>query len=150
MPREISNEPRASCRPTQNVLVKRVSRSETSTSGNPMSRITEDTKFRAAVSAVVILNVGTSHTCPVKKMMCTCKKNVSGLGEASCRKFHEVETDAAAAARRHGNMVEQAGGRQMVGFDVGRQGRIGLTPRRWPTGQTTIQGTNASALSRPK
>jgi hypothetical protein len=61
--------------PVQKALVKRVSRSEMSTSGTPTSRNTDETKLRAAVSAVAVLKVGISQTRPVSRSMCTCKKS---------------------------------------------------------------------------
>ena len=72
---KINDAPSALWRPVQKALVKRVSRSETSTSGSPTSRNTDATKLRAAVSAVAVLKVGTSHTRPVRRSMCTCKKS---------------------------------------------------------------------------
>ena len=67
----MSEAPSAACRPVQVALVKRVSRSETSTSGSPTSWNTDPTKLRAASSAVAVLKVGTSHTRPVRRSMCT-------------------------------------------------------------------------------
>ena len=57
--------PSAGCRLDQKALVKRVSRSDTSTSGSPTWRNIEATKLRAAVSAVAVFVVGTSQTRPV-------------------------------------------------------------------------------------
>ena len=88
--------------------MKRVSRSKTSTSGSPTTRNTEESKFRAVVSAVAV------HP-PSEKVGVHLQKVVAG---GCYRKFDEVEADATAAARRHGKRVEQACGRQMVGFDA--------------------------------
>ena len=43
--------------------------------GQAHVRNTEPMKLRAAASAVDDLNVGTSHTRPVSKSMCTCMKS---------------------------------------------------------------------------
>ena len=65
----MSEEPSAACRLVQNPLVKRVSRSDTITSGRPTSRKTDEMKFAAASADVAVLNVGTSHTLPVRRSM---------------------------------------------------------------------------------
>ena len=105
----MSDAPSAACRPVKKALVKRVSRSETSTPGSPTSRNTDATaatKLRAAVSAVAVLKVGTSHTRPVRWSMCTCRK---GDGQ-----LEEVQADTLAAAREDRQGVQQTGRRQVV------------------------------------
>ena len=47
----MSDAPSAACRPVQNALVERVSRSNTSIAGSLTARNTDATKLRAAVSA---------------------------------------------------------------------------------------------------
>jgi hypothetical protein len=71
----MSEAPSAACSPVQKALVKRVSRSDTSTSGNPTSRKTDATKLRAAVFEVAVLKVGTSQTRSVRRSMCTFRKS---------------------------------------------------------------------------
>ncbi len=73
----MSEEPKAECRQVQKALVKRVSRSEMSTSGKPTSRNTYATKLRAAVSAVALLTVGASQTRQERRSMWTCRKSVA-------------------------------------------------------------------------
>mmetsp|Transcript_17145 Transcript_17145/g.47118 ORF Transcript_17145/g.47118 Transcript_17145/m.47118 type:complete len:225 (+) Transcript_17145:261-935(+) len=72
---KMREDPIAACRAVQNSLVKRVSRSETRTSGKPTSRKTEGRKLRAATSDVALLKVGTSQTRPVSRSMWTCMKS---------------------------------------------------------------------------
>ena len=83
----MSKAPSAACRPVQKALVKSVSLSETSTSGSPTSRNTDPTKLRAASSAVAVLKVGTSHTRPVRRSMCTCRKS---WPERATRKYRLI------------------------------------------------------------
>ena len=79
----MSYAPSAACRPVQKAVVKRVLRSETSTSGSPTgtSRNTYATNLRAAVivtvtvSEVAVLKIGTIHTRPLRRSICTCKKS---------------------------------------------------------------------------
>ncbi len=66
-------EPRVACSQVQKALVKRVLLSETSTSGRLTLQNTDETKLRAAISAVAILTVGISQTLQVRRSMCTCK-----------------------------------------------------------------------------
>ncbi len=60
-------KPRAAWSQVQKALVTRVWRSDTSTSGRPTSRNTDETKLRAAVSAEAVLKVGISQTQPVRR-----------------------------------------------------------------------------------
>ena len=100
---KISDAPGTSCRLDQKALMKRVSRSETSTLGRPASRNTEDTKMRAAVSAVAVFVQVSGHwqARPVSKltrMMCTCTKSWPDPA-ARLRELDEVE----AQMHRHGH-----------------------------------------------
>ena len=52
-----------------------VSRSDTIQSGSPTSLKTNPTKLAAAISDMQVLTVGTNHTRPVKRSMCTCRKS---------------------------------------------------------------------------
>ena len=94
----MSDEPSAACRLVQKALVKRVSRSETSTSGRPTSWKTEETKLRAGQEVDMHL-----------------QKVMTGAGD---RQFQKIEADAPAPARGHGEGEQQACWRQMVGFDA--------------------------------
>ena len=87
----MSEEPRALCKPAQKALVKRVSLSETSTSGKPTSWKTDATKLRTAVSAVADLLVGTSHARPVRRSMCTCKKSWPERAVGSSKKSRLIQ-----------------------------------------------------------
>ena len=89
---KMSDVPSAACRPVQKALVKRVSLSETSTSGSHTSRNTNATKLRAAVSTVAVLKVGTSHTRPVRRYL---QKVVAKAGDGQLVK---VQADTPAAS----------------------------------------------------
>ena len=76
--------------------------------GNHTSRNTEDTKFRAAVSAAAGLNVRTSHTLPVRRLMCTCKKSWPELVTGSSMKSRRMQPPRLVGTRR--GQSRQAGG----------------------------------------
>ena len=110
---KINDAPSASWRPVQKALVKRVSRSETRTSGSPTSRNTDATKLRAAVSAVAVLKVG-PHA-PGQEVDVHLQEVMPRTGYWQ---LEEVEADAPPAARRDGEGKQQASGRQVVGLDA--------------------------------
>jgi len=87
---KIRVEPSARWRDVHRSAVNRTSRSETMVSGSPTDRKTDAIKFRAAVSAVAVLNVGTSHTRPVSRSMCTCRKSWPERARGSSMKSNEM------------------------------------------------------------
>ena len=90
-----------SCRPTKNALLK--------------PHVAEHRGHEVPRSSGCLERGDQPHP-PSEKVDVHLQKVVAG---ARYRKLDEVEADAAAAARRFGKRVEQAVGRQIVGFRAG-------------------------------
>ena len=99
--------PRASWRPVQLALEKRVSRSATSTSGSLASRNTEPWPRRRSCGPPGGGLEGGGQPGEAGEEVDVHLQEI--MNRASHRQFEEVETDAAAPARRHRNVP--AGGR---------------------------------------
>ena len=116
--------PRAECRPVQKALVKRVSRSETSTSGSLTSRHSDPTKLRAAGAgpAVAVFKARRWQSLRSGPAMRARSEGrcapAKSRGRSGRLELEEVKADAPTATRGHGERVQQAGRRQVVGLDA--------------------------------
>ena len=139
--------------PVQNALVKRMSRSETSTSGSPTSRNTDLTKLRAAVLAVAVLKVGTSHTRRVRRSMRTCRKSWPERATGNSRKSRLIHPPRRVGpAEGTADRPTALSPRQVVCLDALTRwaGAHVLFHRAGRPGHHTERRARASVLSRPQ